>query len=288
MTDIQDSGLAGPLPEFPEKHTHKRLWCAFASAAIPGLGDWILGANKRGLLFSGLFFLILCCYWPLRLPRFYWALMAMLVASMALNIVSACCTFLRNRTATDAARNWWVVPLFALGYLFAAAAVPAELRSSGFRAFTIASQSMSPTVELGDTIIVDTWYFHHRPVVPVDVVVFRRKDTFLVKRVIAIGGSTVTSVHNEVNVDGRVLTEPYIVHRDADNPWEERDSFGPIHVQPGEIFVMGDNRDFSLDSRFLSGDNEYGPVYVSDVVGKPLYRFRRSFHHADYDGQPMK
>jgi signal peptidase I len=270
------------------KRSYRRLWCAMTSAAIPGLGDWILGAKRRGLIFSGLFVLVLICYWPLRLPRFYWAFIVVLIAGMLLNVISSCCTLLVNRQSTDAARNWWVLVLFILGCYFAAAAVPVELRSSGFRVFSIASQSMSPTVELGDDIVVDTRYFHRRPVVPGSVIVYRHKGIFLVKRVIATSGSTVVSAHDRLKVDGRALVEPYTVHRDSDHPPDERDDFGPVQVRSEEVFVMGDNRDFSLDSRFLSGENEYGPVYNSDVVGKPLYRFHRTVRGSPYDGQAIK
>ena len=47
-------------------------------------------------------------------------------------------------------------------------------------------------------------------------------------------------------------------------------NFGPVTVPAGQIFVMGDNRDLSYDSRHP----EHGPVYVTDLAGKPLYIIR--------------
>jgi signal peptidase I len=75
------------------------------------------------------------------------------------------------------------------------------------------------------------------------------------------------------------LEEPYASH--TGHPQEELDSLGPVTVPPGQLFVMGDNRELSLDSRMP----EVGPIAITTVIGKPLYIFQsdgdrtsRSFH----------
>src|SRR4051794_26692333 len=98
-----------------------------------------------------------------------------------------------------------------------------------------------------------------------------------VKRVIATGGQTVQCCDTEGRgtVDGKPLTEPYIYEN---NPIESR-SFGPITVPQGRLWVMGDHRAASADSRSHDTDKYSGTIAVDDVIGKaaiivwPLDRF---------------
>lgn len=90
----------------------------------------------------------------------------------------------------------------------------------------------------------------------------------VVKRAIAIPGDTIRGVAGQVYLDGHVLNEPYVQH--VGGAPEELMNFGPIHVPPHKLFVMGDNRDVSLDSRMAV----FGLVDDSAVVGKALYIMR--------------
>lgn len=98
-----------------------------------------------------------------------------------------------------------------------------------------------------------------------------------VKRVIAVGGQTVQCCDAEgrVTVDGEPLDEPYIFE---DTPIEQR-AFGPVAVPEGRLWVMGDHRSASADSKAHLGDEYSGTVAVDDVIGKaavivwPLDRF---------------
>nr|WP_296772503.1 signal peptidase I [Rhodococcus sp. (in: high G+C Gram-positive bacteria)] len=100
----------------------------------------------------------------------------------------------------------------------------------------------------------------------------------LVKRIVATGSQTVRCCDAEgrVQVDGRSLDEPYIT---MDFPFEAESldcttvppssrCFGPVTVPDGNVFVMGDNRNHSADSRAHAGDEYTGTVPIDDLVGK--------------------
>lgn len=89
-----------------------------------------------------------------------------------------------------------------------------------------------------------------------------------VKRVIATGGQTVQCCddRNRVIVDGKALDEPYIHWEDKNHPVQE--SFAPVKVPQGALWVMGDNRNNSADSRYQGGGGPNGAVPVDDVIGK--------------------
>lgn len=83
-----------------------------------------------------------------------------------------------------------------------------------------------------------------------------------VKRVIAVGGQTVACCdqHNHVTVDGKALPEPYLHYQPGPPPVQV--PFAPVHLGPGQLWVMGDNRNNSADSR------AHGPITTADLIGK--------------------
>ena len=154
------------------------------------------------------------------------------------------------------------------------------VRGVGVKAFKIPSASMLPTLQIGDYVLVSKLRYGVRlPIVgwlvrfgepqPGDVVVFRHRkgrDFDYVKRVIAVAGEVVEIRDKQVLVDGvpRDVPAAFFTTRSHVQLDSRRDNFGPVVVPPGRVFVLGDNRDQSLDSRF------WGFVDVNDVGGKAL------------------
>jgi signal peptidase I len=90
----------------------------------------------------------------------------------------------------------------------------------------------------------------------------------LIKRVIAVGGQTVAccDAQNRVTVDGKPLNEPYIYYLPEAGP-PVQSEFGPIKVPLGDLWVMGDSRNNSADSRVPG----HGPIPVENVIGKARF-----------------
>lgn len=143
-----------------------------------------------------------------------------------------------------------------------------------FQAFYIPSASMEPTLEKGDRVLVNKLSYDFHDVRRGDVVVFEIppesigpdgiKD--LIKRVIGLPGDTIETRGGIVYVNDRRLTEPYLLTgtltgdpNDGSNPPIDRQV-----VPVGRVFVMGDNRGNSHDSRY----SDRGPIPISSVVGR--------------------
>ena len=133
------------------------------------------------------------------------------------------------------------------------------------RLVDVVGDSMYPTLENGDKIIVSNLFYDPQPG---DIIVFRKdeyRDQPLVKRIIAVEGQTVDIDFNRgiVYVDGEPIDEPYI----AEPTTESQDFVGPITVDQGCVFVMGDNRNHSTDSR----DARIDCVDVRCIMGKVYF-----------------
>jgi signal peptidase I len=89
----------------------------------------------------------------------------------------------------------------------------------------------------------------------------------LVKRVIAVGGQTVACCdsHDRVTVDGKPLNEPYIYWEPGTAPVQH--AFPPVTIPKGDLWVMGDNRNDSFDSRYQNGGGIHGVVPAGNVIG---------------------
>jgi signal peptidase I len=174
------------------------------------------------------------------------------------------------------------------------------------KAFFIPSGSMERTLHgcpgcSGDRVLVNKFIYRFHDPRPGDIVVFKGPESWapeiafqqptnpvakavravastfgvaspgekdFVKRVIAVGGQTVKCCDEKtgrVVVDGRPLDEPYVYSTD---PKFDEQPFGPVTVPAGHLWVMGDHRDESADSRAHVNDADQGTIPVDNVIGK--------------------
>jgi signal peptidase I len=154
------------------------------------------------------------------------------------------------------------------------------IRTFLVQAFKIPSGSMLETLQIGDHILVNKLRYGIRiPIVGKRLVQFsdpRRGDVIVfvypvdpskdfIKRVIGEPGDTVEVKHKQVFVNGEKFDDPYgqfVEGSGEGSRLTPRDNFGPVNVPADQVFVMGDNRDRSYDSRF------WGFVPLDDVRGK--------------------
>ncbi|MBW2557632.1 MAG: signal peptidase I [Deltaproteobacteria bacterium] len=154
------------------------------------------------------------------------------------------------------------------------------IRTFVVQAFKIPSGSMKPTLQIGDHLLVNKFTygikipFIRKTLIPMndprreDIVVFvypmdRTKD--FIKRVVGIAGDTIEIKDKEIYLNGSPYDDGHGVYTDSilfPASIQPRDNFGPVTVPAEHIFVMGDNRDRSYDSRF------WGFVDLKDVLGK--------------------
>jgi signal peptidase I len=140
--------------------------------------------------------------------------------------------------------------------------------------FQVQQHSMDRTFAQGDYVLVDRLSHLWSPYARGQVVVFgapasTRLNEPFIKRVIGIGGDTVEVRDGQVFVNGVALDEPYLFQNDAHvaEPTVASGDQSRWVVPAGELFVMGDHRQVSEDSRV------FGPIPVSSVIGRGLVRY---------------
>jgi signal peptidase I len=187
---------------------------------------------------------------------------------------------LPERRARKSRGRVWIESIAAALLLFLL------LRTFIVQAIRIPSPSMEETLLVGDLIVLSKLDYGARvpltdwrlpglrAVRPGDVIVFqpppqaRRPgaEGAFIKRCVALGGQSVEIRNKRLYVDGELMLEPYALHRDPRiDP--RRDNLGPWVVPAGHLFVLGDNRDFSDDSRF------WGALPMNLVHGRAVIRY---------------
>jgi signal peptidase I len=190
----------------------------------------------------------------------------------------------KRRGKKGAGRSFWKeLPILIVVALVVAVLIKTFL----VQAFFIPSGSMNDTLLEGDRVMVNKLAYRFGDPARGDVIVFdspmeadgdgetifgavvrhvaeslglSSPDSALIKRIIALGGETIEVRRNRVYIDGQPIDEPYLKEGSS------MPDYGPFTVPEDRVFVMGDNRSSSSDSRV------FGPVEESEIVGKAFVR----------------
>jgi signal peptidase I len=135
------------------------------------------------------------------------------------------------------------------------------------RGYQTHGNSMAPTAEEGDHIMADLLAYHGKPPQRGDVILEQQENPqpgMVMKRVIALGGDEIRGDDQGVWLNGKLLNEPYVLKGvDGKPAWGP--PFDTVRVPADSVFIMGDNRDNSYDSR------HYGSIAARRVFARALY-----------------
>jgi signal peptidase I len=147
-----------------------------------------------------------------------------------------------------------------------ALAVALVVKTFLLQAFYIPSESMVHTLEIGDRVLVNKLSYDLHDVNRGDIIVFEKPPgeggeiQDLIKRAIGLPGETVEGRDGQIFINGEPLEEPYL------DEGVVTGDFGPVDIPEGQLFMMGDNRGNSRDSRF------FGPISEELLVGRAFLR----------------
>jgi signal peptidase I len=136
--------------------------------------------------------------------------------------------------------------------------------------FYVGSESMVPTLQVWDRILINKLAYDIEGPERGDIVLFRDPEGGeepLIKRVVGVPGDKIAVRGGKLFLDGEPQKEPYVAGKTCIRYQPKTCSFGPVTIPKGHIFVMGDNRAHSYDSRF------FGPVPEEALIGEALFRF---------------
>lgn len=261
----------------------RKPWlAALLSLWLPGLGQLYAGAWKRAIFLP---FAVPLLFWSAAftgLPKTFPGFLLWL-ALIPLCYLAVLWDAIRlARVGRDYHLRWfnrWYLYL-ALGLLASWVTLPfALIETLPARSFQIPSQSMEPTLQPGDHLLTDVTYWRDHTPARGDLVVLQSPEApgyLHLKRVVALPGEEVSIRDKQLLIDGRPLASDWGIHQDPaifpDSSFvslegRKRDQLGPVAIPAGSVFLLGDNRDFSYDSRF------YGPVPLSLLHAKPLFLY---------------
>jgi signal peptidase I len=254
-----------------QKTAPRKPWLAGLLQLItPGLGNLYSGRPRRALILFVIlrilsFGSLITLLWLSGLMSIVIFLLFALVVTVFVVADGVRCAKAADPAYRLASYNrWYVYVLLVIGIAIVDGTVVTNLVTSRFiQAFNTPTPSMQPTILRGDRIIVDKIVYSFSPPVRGDLVVYHPPDVpsaTYVKRIVGLPGESIEIRNRTVLINGKEIVERYAQF--ASNPSGLDDSFGPTVIPPDSYFVLGDNRNNSIDSRTT------GAVERTQVLGK--------------------
>lgn len=282
-----------------------RLWAALLSFAFPGLGQMFRGSYALGVAFGAV---TVAAFITLELTVFLWsavpaaiAMVAVMTSAIALLVVSVWAminAFCLRQNCPGRLRAWWKRWLIYAGFLLALSSRELMHPSLEWRTFLVPSVSMEPTMLAGDYVLALDNYYRTDAPTRGDLAIFRSSGslpTDYVKRIVGIPGDAIQIKKGLLYINGapaqRQALPPYVFSSDGrletipeyremlpngvsyrtivaeDDGWLENTRV--FTVPPRHYFVLGDNRDNSLDSR--DADSPGGFIPAENLIAQPAF-----------------
>lgn len=251
--------------------TFRAIFAFLLSAWQPGLGQLYSGRPARAALHWFAVLLPILLFARGVLGRSAAALVAMVLIIAALRLASGVDAVLLKRRREKDSRKWferWYLCL-PTGLLLTGLALLALTRVQVLKSYVIPSVNMQPTLMVGDALVAALDAYDEVAPTRGDLVLIAGpgdSDSLIMKRVIGLPGERIGLHNRRTYIDGREIDEPWAVYSDSVNPGAPPSGdMPPLDIPQGHLFLMGDNRDYSLDSR------AYGPLSAASVAGAPLF-----------------
>jgi signal peptidase I len=256
----------------------RRVWLAgLLSFFTIGLGHIYSGKAKRGVLLYFGNSVIWAIFLPLIILKFNAFILFLFAftgfAYFICIMIDAIKAAKENSTSYILKKynRWYIyLALFVFTNLVIQPAASTWVKEDILQAFKISSGGMIPTLLVGDHILVNKYIYKRRNPQRGDIVVFippNSPSKIYDQRTMGVGGDTIEIKNKQLWVNGVPQVEDYIRHRDPKiypSAYGPRDNYGPVTVPPHQVFLLGDNRDSSFDSRY------WGFLPVDKVIGKVM------------------
>jgi signal peptidase I len=268
-----ESRPGAPAKPSPSKF-RRRPWLAFLLGFLVGPISWIyVGRFSIGVLFyiAQLIVLALLGFtgWAQSVGGEWFAVLF----ALATNLISIVAAWLIARRVKDTFQPRWYNRWYWYPVLWLIVVVPVGYAAFhkatlfGFDTYRIPSGSMQPTIAIGDFVVADTRSSAIESIARGDIVVHHSityPNLLFIRRVVGLPGEHVVVSADAVQVDGKMLTQGRMGSNFLDHKWMR---YSDLTLGPNEYFLMGDNRENSIDSR------TEGAYARSSIVGVATTRW---------------